>query len=151
MSYMPCNTSASLNLHPVAFFRADARGILAYMERRYSNYIREWRKKSGLSQRELVSRLIELGGERPPDDPELRIPTTEASLSRIENGKQNFNMATLHALADALGADEPGWLLTRNPLKEGEVVPLFDHLTPEQIERARAVLSAMFPPHEAIG
>jgi transcriptional regulator with XRE-family HTH domain len=121
------------------------------MERRYSNYIREWRQKNGLSQKALVARLIELCGEGTPDDPELRIPTTEASLSRIENGKQNFNMATLHALADALGAEEPGWLLTRNPMKEGEVVPLFNHLTPEEQERARAVILAMFPTKQANG
>lgn len=151
LAYTRCNVAATPNLHPVAFFRADPRGILAYMERRYPNYIREWRRKAGLSQKQLVARLIELGGERQPDDPELRIPTTEASLSRIENGKQNFNMATLYALADALGADQPGWLLTRNPTKEGKVVPLFDGLTPDEEERARAVLAAMFPPRDVIG
>ena len=141
---MGCNGLATQNLHTVAFFVGAPCRILPYMERKYHNYIKEWRRKASLSQKELVARLIEANGGLLPDDPELRIPTTEASLSRIENGKQNFNMATLQVLADILGADEPGWLLSRNPLKAGEVVDLLNRLDEKEQEQARAVLEAMF-------
>lgn len=114
------------------------------MERKHKSYIREWRKYRGLTQKALLARLIELGGEDTPDDPALRIPTTEASLSRIETGKQNFSMATLEALAEALQVDEPGWLLDRNPYRSGEVVSIFDRLDDKQAEQAATVLRAMF-------
>jgi transcriptional regulator with XRE-family HTH domain len=114
------------------------------MEGKYPNYVKDWRRHKGLSQKELVARLIELAGEGTPDDPELRIPTTEASLSRIENAKQNFNMATLQALAKALDVDEPGWLLDRKPGPGAQVIYLWDHLSIGDQEKARAVLEAMF-------
>lgn len=141
---MPCNPNSRTILHPVAFYAAAGCGMLHYMERKFGNYIKEWRQFRKLSQRELVARLIELGNGGTPEDPELRIPTTEASLSRIENGKQNFNMATLQAIADALDVSEPGWLLDRNPTKGAEVVNLWDRLTENDQVKARAVLEAMF-------
>lgn len=114
------------------------------MARKHKSYIREWRKKAGYTQREVIDRLRELaGGEQ--SDPELRIPQTEASLSRIENGTQNFSMATLEALAVVLGADEAGWLLDRNPLVEGEVIDLWGFkLDQEDAKLAREVLGKMF-------
>jgi transcriptional regulator with XRE-family HTH domain len=115
------------------------------MERKHKNYVKEWRRKRNLTQKELVDRLILLAGDHRPDDPTLRIPTTEASLSRIENGKQNFSMGTLEAIAFALDVDEPGWLLTRNPSKDGNVVSIEDYkLTIEQQVQAKAVLDALF-------
>lgn len=142
---MGCNSAASENLHTVAFFAAVGRGTPYYMERKHSNYIKEWRRKRDMTQKQLLSRLAELAGDYPADDPALRVPTTEASLSRIENGKQNFTMGTLEALAAALDVEVPGWLLSRNPLKAGEVVSLDDYrLDPEQMLQAKAVLDALF-------
>lgn len=129
----------------MVFFGAGPHAIVYCMGRKHKNHIKEWRKKAGLSQKQVIERLIVLVGDQQPDDPALRVPTTEASLSRIENGKQNFTMATLEALADVLGAEVPGWLLTRNPLKAGEVVSLDDYkLDTEQAIQAKAVLDAMF-------
>jgi transcriptional regulator with XRE-family HTH domain len=143
--YTGCNTAASLNLHPVAFNVLGAGATLCYMERKRQNYIKEWRKKAGLTQKELVDRLVILAGDHQPDDPTLRIPTTEASLSRIENGKQNFSIGTLEAIATALDVEEAGWLLDRNPSKAGELVNFWDHkLNAEQQVQALAVLEAMF-------
>lgn len=114
------------------------------MGRKHKNYIREWRRKAGYTQKEVIDRLRELaGGDQ--IDPDLRIPQTEASLSRIENGTQNFTMATLAALAVVLGADEAGWLLDRNPMVEGEVVDLWGFkLDKKDAELARQVLDKMF-------
>jgi transcriptional regulator with XRE-family HTH domain len=123
-----------------AFFERIACEIRSYMARKHKNYIREWRKKAGYTQKEVIDRLRELaGGDQL--DPELRIPQTEASLSRIENGTQNFSMATLEALAVVLGADEAGWLLDRNPMVEGEVIDLWGFkLGKEDAELARQVI-----------
>ena len=114
------------------------------MARKHKSYIREWRQHRGYTQKEVIDRLRELaGGDQP--DPELRVPTTEASLSRIETGTQNFSMATLEALAVVLGADDAGDLLNKNPLKEGEVVDLWGFkLDKQDAELAREVLGRMF-------
>lgn len=141
---MGCNDRASANLHGVAFFAGDLCGIHPDMAGKYPNYIAAWRRARELSQKELVARLVELGGGNHPDYPALKVPKTEASLSRIENGEQNFGIATLHALADALQVDEPGWLLDRDPTKEGAVLDFVGRLTAKQQEQARAVLEAMF-------
>lgn len=114
------------------------------MDRKYHSYIKEWRKHRGLTQQQLLDRLELLAGDPKPNDETLSIPSTGASLSRIENGKQNFNMATLHAIAKALDVDEPGWLLDRNPLKAGKVVSFLDRLNEVEQEQATAVLEAMF-------
>lgn len=114
------------------------------MRSKHRSYIREWRNKRGYTQKQLLSRLVEIAGEMPSDDPALNVPTTEASLSRIENGKQNFTMATLEALAVALDVEQPGWLLDRNPFKEGVVVDMLSKLTEADAAKAAAVLEAMF-------
>lgn len=130
----------------MAFFPRTHCGIPSYVERKYKSYIAEWRKKRGLTQAQVLDRLREMAGDPKPNDKALNIPTTGASLSRIETGIQNFNMATLAALAEILEVDEPGWLLTRNPFKAGEVVDLSDfRLNAEEAKRAREVLRAMFP------
>ena len=115
------------------------------MERKYPSYIKEWRKHRGFTQEKLLGRLAEIAGDPQPNDEALAIPLTGASLSRIENGKQNFSMATLAAIAKALDVEEPGWLLDRNPLKEGTVVSFFEWLDEKQSAQAVAVLEAMFP------
>lgn len=141
---MGCNTDASPNLHGAIFHSSAPCPILPYMERKRRNYIREWRKKRGLTQNELLARIVELAGDKAPDDPDLRVPMTGASLSRIENGIQNFTMATLVVLADALDVDEPGWLLDRNPLKEGVVISIVERLNAEQAAKAAEMLELMF-------
>lgn len=129
----------------MAFIALRSGATLCCMGRKHKNYVKEWRQHRELTQKELVDRLLALAGDHRPDDPALRIPTTEASLSRIENGKQNFSIGTLEAIALALDVDEPGWLLDRNPLKAGEVVDLWDYkLDAEQRVQAKAVLDAMF-------
>jgi transcriptional regulator with XRE-family HTH domain len=119
------------------------------MARKHKSYIREWRQFRGYTQKELIDRLRELaGGDQ--IDPTLRIPQTEASLSRIEGGTQNFSVATLEALAVALNVEETGDLLKVNPLMEGEVIDLWGFkLTKEDAELARQVLGKMFGEQQA--
>jgi transcriptional regulator with XRE-family HTH domain len=58
---------------------------------------KEWRKKRGLTQEQVVDRLAAL------DDPNL--PQTTASLSRLENGKQIYTQRSLEALAEIYQVD----------------------------------------------
>ncbi len=127
-------------LHMAAFQGRSQCPILWGM---YRNYIREWRKSRGLTLEQLAARLVELNNGEAPDDSGLRIPTTGASLSRIEHGKQNFNIATIHAIADALQVEEPGWLLSRKP-GHGEVVDFVEKLSEKQQKQAKAMLEVMF-------
>lgn len=99
-------------------------------------YLREWRKHRGLTQEQVIDRLALL------DDPLL--PATGASLSRLENGKQPYGQRILEALAE-IYETEPGYLLARDPSKEGEVVFLdtLGKLSEAQRRQALAVLEAL--------
>ena len=105
-------------------------------------YIKEWREKRGkMTLAQLAARLEVIGGN---------IAKTEASLSRIENGKQPYTQETLEAIALALEttAEE---LIGKNPLKEGTVISFTDAMTDRQIEQARAVVEAMIRAEQKAG
>ena len=98
------------------------------------SYLKQWRKHRGLTQAQVVDRLSAL------DDP--LVPKTEASLSRYENGRQPYNQRILEALADVYQT-EPDHLIGRDPTKEGEIIDLWQRMTLEQRNRARAVIEAL--------
>lgn len=78
-------------------------------------YFKEWRKHRGLTQDQVVARL------EIHEDPNM--PATAASLSRLENGKQQYSQRVMEALADIYSCET--WeLIGRNPDKEGEVIDL---------------------------
>lgn len=97
-------------------------------------YLKEWRKHRGYTQDQVIERLLAF------DDPHL--PATAASLSRLENGKQPYGQRILEALAEIYQC-EPDHLIGRDPTKEGELIDLFQRMTLEQRNRARAVLQAL--------
>jgi transcriptional regulator with XRE-family HTH domain len=99
-----------------------------------SHYLREWRKHRHLTQDQVVDRLAAL------DDPNL--PSTAASLSRLENGKQPYSERILGALAEIYDT-RPGHLIERNPMKEGEVVDFLAHLNESQQRQVLALIEAM--------
>lgn len=70
------------------------------------------------------------------------LPTTGASLSRIEKGKQPYSEPIINALAAIYECDEVGELFYRNPLKAGTVVHFHDYTTAE-VEQAKAILEAL--------
>jgi transcriptional regulator with XRE-family HTH domain len=145
MCYTGCNPAIKENLHPVAFFVQAPCGIVPPMERKRSNWVAHWRRFKGLTQAQLVERLTEYAAKNPSED----IPATTASLSRIENGEQNFRMSFLEAVSEILSADgdlvRPGDLLDRNPFKGmAKVISLIDRMDEEQQRRAAEVLNAVF-------
>lgn len=101
-------------------------------------YLREWREHRGLTQGQVIDRLVAL------EDP--LVPITGASLSRLENGKQPYSERILEALADIYDC-EPWELIGRNPKKEGKVVQMFDRvfedMTEQQQTQALAILEAL--------
>lgn len=106
--------------------------IASMAERRI--YLKEWRKFAGKTQAQVVSAMQGF------DDPNL--PTTEASLSRLENGKQQYSERVLLALADVYGC-QPWELIGRNPLKEGKVIDMMIHLNAREQERVMAYIEGL--------
>lgn len=82
-------------------------------------YFRQWRKHRGFTQDEVLNRLAVF------EDP--LIPKTNASLSRIENGKQIYTQRILEALAEVYDC-EPSELLSRDPTKSGQVIDMVSRL-----------------------
>lgn len=111
----------------------DCAGVI-YYEGMAGPYFKEWRKYRQLTQEQVVGRLAEL------DDVEL--PTTAASLSRLENGKQSISHRIIAALADVYGV-EPDHLLGRNPFKEAEVIDFFAHMPLSEQQKALAIIKAV--------
>lgn len=97
-------------------------------------YLKEWRKAAGKTQAQVVAALEAM------EDPNL--PTTEASLSRLENGRQPYSERVLLALSDVYNC-EPWELIGRNPTKAGEVIDLVAKLNEIEQERVRAYIEGM--------
>ena len=100
-------------------------------------YLREWRKKLHLTQKRVVERLSFY------DDPLL--PQTEASLSRLENGKQPYSQRILEALSDIYDC-EPHELLGRNPLIDSQVIDMVAKLDARRQAQIAAFIQTLESP-----
>ena len=89
------------------------------------NFIREWRKRSGLTLEQLADRVTTLGVE-----------TTHATLSRVERSRQPYNQPLLEAIADALQTDAAS-LLMRNPTDPDAMWSIWDQAKPAERELIR--------------
>ncbi len=98
------------------------------------HYLKEWREFRDLTQAQVAGRLAML------DDDKL--PRTEASLSRIETGKQIYTERLLLALADIYRC-EPAELVGHNPYKSGTLIDLVQRLSPHQQAQAQAVIEGL--------
>lgn len=97
-------------------------------------YLKEWRKKRGLTQEQVVNRLEML------DDSAL--PKTAASLSRLENGKQTYSGRVLEALAFIYDCE--AWeLIGRHPDRDGRVIDLVSVMNDRQRDQAITILEAI--------
>ena len=137
MTYMECNQSASVILHPGAF---HAYAVCRKLRAMSGPYLKQWRSHLGLTQKQVVDRLAEF------DDDAL--PGTEASLSRIENGNQVWGQRIMEALAHIYGVTTED-LMTRDPIEEaaraaalakgGKVVSFKDFTVMSDLEKQRLV------------
>lgn len=96
-------------------------------------YFKEWREHRGKTQAQVVGSLEMMGGD---------LPTTAASLSRLENGKQPYSQPILEALAEVYDA-EPADLIAVNPLKERDVIDFMRHLNEQQKRQVMAIAEAV--------
>lgn len=105
-TYTQRNILAREKLHEAAFPAYATCMTLGLMT---GPYLKEWRKHAGLTQRQVVDRL-ELFEDS-------SLPTTEASLSRIETGKQPWAQPIVEALAHVYGVSVED-LMTRDIFQE---------------------------------
>lgn len=105
------------------------------------SYLLEWRQKKGMTLAEVCARLDYMAGEHP--EYRKRLPTTGASLSRVEQGLQPWSQPILEALAEIYSADKTGDLIDMNPLKERKVVDFVARLTEREQQQVMALAKAM--------
>jgi transcriptional regulator with XRE-family HTH domain len=100
---------------------------LAKSPDRRRHFIREWRLYRGMTQETLAE----------------MVGTSEASISRVEAGRQNYTQPMVERIADALKTD-PGTLLGRNPSVDDPIWAIVSEANPLQrkqiVELARALL-----------
>lgn len=97
------------------------------------HYIREWRKKRGLSLRRLAERM--------ETEPGVLL-TSHANIQRIEKYEQPYSQDILEAIAEALEVSVTD-LLTVDPTKDGEVVDLLRLINDQNRDQAVRVLRAL--------
>lgn len=96
------------------------------------HYIRQWRKKRGLTQAQLADRM--------ESEPGVRL-LSHATVSNIEAGKQSPTLEQLYAFAEALDVSV-SMLLENNPQKDGEIVDLLARINEANRPRIIAILKA---------
>lgn len=89
-------------------------------------HLRSWRKKKGLSLRQLASRM--------EYEPGVQL-ISHAQLQRVETGEQPYSQQILEAAAVALGITA-SMILDVDPDKEGDVVDLLRYLKGAKREQA---------------
>lgn len=114
-------------LHPTPWRAYATCTILTFVMA--GRFFKQWRKYRGLTLEQVADRLAIL------DDP--GVPTTAASISRLEGGKQAYTERSLEALATVYEC-EAHELLSVDPFKRDELDELMAGMTGKsEIERAR--------------
>lgn len=134
--YMERNTAVKPFVAPGATMPRLNRDNLPAMakNKQGQHFIRQWRKKRGVSLRKLASRLeTEPGGEP---------IVSYASLSRIESGEQPFSEPVLNAIAEALDVPRV-MLLEMDPQKEGHIVDLLNKMDRRTRDQAVRMLELL--------
>jgi transcriptional regulator with XRE-family HTH domain len=91
------------------------------------NYLRQWRKKAGLTQEELAD----------------KVGTNKAVISLLESERRPLSAKWLRKLADALGTT-PGRILDVNPDEaNADVLDIWDHIRAKDRATAIRVLRSL--------
>ncbi|PHR83124.1 helix-turn-helix transcriptional regulator [Henriciella sp.] len=96
------------------------------------HYIKQWRKKRGLSQKQLAERM-----ESEPGEPLM----SHVTISNIERGAQSPTLEQLHAFANALDVSV-SMLVENNPTIDSEVLDLVGRLNEGNRGTVLAMLKA---------
>lgn len=132
-SYTTCKLSTSVKLHGAAFRGYTGCRKLSSMTT-HRVYLKNWRRYRHLTQGQVVNRLA--------IHEDSLLPKTEASLSRLENGKQQYSQRVLEALADIYGC-EPSELLSRDPFKDGHLIDFLRALDERKQQQVIAIIEAL--------
>lgn len=89
-------------------------------------FIREWRKKAGLTLEQLAD----------------RIDMKASALSYLERGQSAYTQGTLEAIADALNTSAAS-LIMRDPTRDDTVWSVWDEATPAEKMRIIAIAEAV--------
>lgn len=89
-------------------------------------YIREWRKKKGLTLEVLADRI----GMKP------------SALSYLERGQSAYTQGTLELIAEALGTD-PASLIMRNPSDDEAIWSLWEEASTAEKQRISEVVRVL--------
>jgi transcriptional regulator with XRE-family HTH domain len=89
-------------------------------------YLRNWRKKKGLSLRKLAARM--------EYEPGVQL-ISHVQLGRIEKGEQPYSQPILEAAAQALGITVT-MIVDVDPDKEGDVIDLLKYLKGSKRDQA---------------
>ena len=91
------------------------------------NYLKQWRKKAGLTQQELAD----------------KVETTKSVISLLESEERPLSAKWLRKLADALGTT-PGRILDVNPEEaNADVLDIWDHIRAKDRATAIRVLRSL--------
>lgn len=93
---------------------------------RANHFVKEWRKKRGLTQERLAERT----------------PFSPGAISQLETGRTSYTQDMIEALADAMEL-KPGDLISRNPNAEVDVVALFNDLSEDKRRIAIEMLKTL--------
>ncbi|MBR9807421.1 MAG: helix-turn-helix transcriptional regulator [Alphaproteobacteria bacterium] len=96
------------------------------------HYIKEWRKKRGLTQGQLAERM-----ESEPGEPLM----SHVTVSNIERGVQSPTLEQLYAFAEALNVSV-SMLVGNNPDMDGEVIDLLGKINDQNRPTILAMLKA---------
>lgn len=97
------------------------------------HYLKEWRKKRGLSLRKLADRM-----ETEPGVPLM----SHANIGRIENFEQPYTQELLEAAAEALECSVSD-LLSVDPTKDGKVIDIMDLVRGRDPDLIRRLIEAL--------
>lgn len=103
-------------------------------------YIRQWRKKAGLSLRAFADRME----SEPGGDPVI----SHVSIGRIERGEQPYTQPVIEAMAAALGVSVAALIEINPDIEDSRVIDITSRLrmaTPDERDQAFRVLDAVLP------
>jgi transcriptional regulator with XRE-family HTH domain len=103
-------------------------------------HIRQWRKKEGLSLRDLANRME----KEPGGDPVI----SHVSIGRIERGEQPYSQPIIEALADALNKSVATLIEVDPDIVDPRVIDMTDRLKnadPAKRDEVLRVLEQLLP------
>jgi transcriptional regulator with XRE-family HTH domain len=105
----------------------------------FPTYLAAWRKHAQLTLEEVAQRLEAFD----------KVPSTAASLSRIEQGHMPYNQRLLEALAVIYGTD-PAALISRDP-SDSSIVDIWGSLDARGRRQIEAIAKAMISTQDDTG